>query len=72
MSEEEKLIKEYDSVLLKEIKELFNKTKESYYYAGFPTEEEIKKIRSNKKELREAVKGKLEDLIEYINRGVFW
>jgi len=68
----EQLIKEYDKLLLQEIKQLMQETEESYYYVDIPQREDIEKLKADKKELRNAVRGKLKDLLEYLNKGKFW
>jgi len=68
----DELFKEYDEILLEEIKRLFDETRDSYWYACFPDEKEVETVKRDKIERRKAVRAKLEDLIEYIDKGVFW
>lgn len=65
-------IEVYDKMILNEIKKLMDEVSESYEYVDRPTSGTISRMRASPKELEKHVKGKLEDLLKFIEDGKFW
>lgn len=68
----ENRVEAYDQLIVNEIKKLMTLLKESYAYVDTPTWQNVEEMKASEFERREHVKGKLDDMKEYIDNGVFW
>jgi len=74
MDEMEKLyeekIEQYNNLITKEFRKILNEMKSKHWYVNYIEDEDLEKM--DEKERREYLKTELEEMIEFINRGVFW
>ena len=63
-------ITKYNNLMTREFRKVLEEMKDKHYYASYIDDEDIEKM--DKKQRREFLKTELEEMIEYLENGVFW
>ena len=63
-------ITKYNNLMTREFRKVLEEMKNKHYYASYIDDEDIEKM--DKKQRREFLKTELEEMIEYLENGVFW